>query len=218
MTRACTRSCATLTPATSGTSWWTTSSARTPLVCRAHSRAPSSHALTPHAARAFVPDAVIADLRLVAVEWCPCCRDDFNALLCQRYKTRGGWLQGLTPLDSLELNSCAAACAAHRRRAHCSCRYPHGTCFRNVLLGHSSALSVAYFHPSRAMVAREFRDSFFLNLGLSDIIKGSRQINWRQRVTLPAAAARAPCAYTPSLPPPTCYNSRRSCCTRKLRG
>jgi hypothetical protein len=77
-----------------------------------------------------------------------------------------------------------------------------------VLLGHSSALSVAYFHPSRAMVAREFRDSFFLNLGLSDIIKGASQIKWRQRVTLPAAAARALCA---------CYNSHRSCCTRKLR-
>jgi hypothetical protein len=29
--------------------------------------------------------------------------------MCRRYKARGGWLQGLTPLDSIELNSCATA-------------------------------------------------------------------------------------------------------------
>jgi hypothetical protein len=72
---------------------------------------------------------------------------------------------------------------------HSKSRFPHGTCFRRVLLGHSSALSVAYFHPSRALLARQFRDSFLHNIGLSAVIKapaskGADQQTWRQRVML----------------------------------
>ena len=79
------------------------------------------------------------------------------------------------------------------------CRYAHGTCFRNVLLGHNSALSVSYFHPSRVMIARQFRDSYLRQLGLSAVIKGPgfRRVNqfaWRQRVHPP------PCRTFP--PPP----------------
>jgi hypothetical protein len=45
-------------------------------------------------------------LRLVMVEWCPCCRANFRTgSHCSRYKTHGGWLQGLTALDTQELSS-----------------------------------------------------------------------------------------------------------------
>ena len=54
-----------------------------------------------------MPDAAITDLRLLMLEWCPCCRDDFMVGACPRYKTHGGWLQGLTSVDSRELNTCA---------------------------------------------------------------------------------------------------------------
>lgn len=103
-TRARTCSCATLTPRISGTSWWTTFSAPT-LQVRALSTPAAALALTRLVARSFLPDVAIADLRLVLLEWCSCCRSEFDAGSCQRYKTRGGWLQGLTPLDSLELGS-----------------------------------------------------------------------------------------------------------------
>lgn len=60
--------------------------------------------------RAFLPDAAVADLRLVLVEWCSCCRTGFGPAhaetrFCKRYKTHGGWLQGLTPLDSQQLSA-----------------------------------------------------------------------------------------------------------------
>ena len=178
-------------------------------------------ALTHPAARAFLPDALIADLRLVLLDWCSCCRgagfdpSQLGPKFCKRYKTHGGWLQGLTPLDSLELSACVFLFEIPQQQRRNSfslrCRYKHGTCFRNVLLGHNSALSVAYFHPSRAMLAREFRESFLLKLGLAAVLKGpgfrrpSRTV-WRQRVT-PSTLTRA-VAETK-----TC----RSFCTRKLQ-
>jgi hypothetical protein len=107
-TRACMRSCGTPTPITSGISWSTTFSARTLQVSPLPPQRTcgGSHL----AARAFQPDTAIAELRLVAMEWCPCCRADFDTTrsMCRRYKARGGWLQGLTPLDASELNSCVA--------------------------------------------------------------------------------------------------------------
>jgi hypothetical protein len=95
---------------------------------------------------------------------------------------------------------------------HSSSRYAHGTCFRNVILGHSSALSVAYFHPSRALLAREFRDSFFHKLGLSAVVtgpgfRGAGHSIWRQRVK--------PCPAAPSRL--TFDRGCRSFCTRKLK-
>jgi len=133
------------------------------------------------------------------MEWCPCCRTDFLGMACGRYKAHGGWLQGLTPFDSRELSSCVMFLKSTSLNScffvkfACGCRYAHGTCFRKMLLGHSSALSVAYYHPSRATVAREFRDSFLQNLGLAAVLKGrgwggGSDLVWRQRV--------------PSLPPP----------------
>jgi hypothetical protein len=169
-----------------------------------HTAAVRASLLTPHAARAFLPDAAVADLRLVILEWCTCCRSHFGladagARYCERYKTLGGWLQGLTPLDSLELSEWVTLLLSslpisllflslHRS-------YPHGTCFRKLLLGHNSALSVAYFHPSRAMIFREFREYFWQKVGLSGIINGpgfraENHIGWRQRVSsLPSRAA-----------------------------
>jgi hypothetical protein len=164
------------------------------------------------------------DLRLVLVEWCPCCRANFGIGLdsthCSRYKTHGGWLQGLTVLDSQELSSYVPPeLRARRRRSSVSLRrrYAHGTCFRNVLLGHNSALSVSYFHPSRAMIAREFRDSYLRQLGLSAVIKGPgfrrvNQFSWRQRVHPPRS----------TFPPPPSLCARpkmcRWSCTRKRQG
>jgi hypothetical protein len=69
-------------------------------------------ALTHRAARAFLPDADIADLRLVLLDWCSCCRgvgfdpSQLEGKFCKRYKAHGGWLQGLTLLDSMELSMC----------------------------------------------------------------------------------------------------------------
>jgi hypothetical protein len=74
-------------------------------------RGPSARA-HPSLARAFRPDLGANDLRLILMEWCPCCRANFGINLisnaCSRYKTHGGWLQGLTVLDSQELSSYVA--------------------------------------------------------------------------------------------------------------
>ncbi len=47
--------------------------------------------------------------------------------------------------------------------------YPPGTCFKRVIVGHSTAFSVSYFLPLRGSILRRFRDQFPASFGLTQI-------------------------------------------------
>jgi hypothetical protein len=47
--------------------------------------------------------------------------------------------------------------------------YPPGTCFKRVIVGHSTAFSVSYFLPLRGSILRRFRDQFAASFGLQHI-------------------------------------------------
>ena len=47
--------------------------------------------------------------------------------------------------------------------------FPPGTCFKRVIVGHSTAFSVSYFLPLRGSILRRFRDQHAAHFGLTDM-------------------------------------------------
>jgi hypothetical protein len=45
--------------------------------------------------------------------------------------------------------------------------FPAGTCFKRVIVGHSTAFSVSYFLPLRGSILRRFRDQYAASFGIS---------------------------------------------------
>ena len=85
---------------------------------------------------------------LVLMTDCPCCFPETAHELCARFFWSG---------DSL-------ANGVFGGGAKPSTAYAEGTCFKKVLMGHSSALSIAYPNPLISVVARQFRSSFVSNI------------------------------------------------------
>jgi hypothetical protein len=47
--------------------------------------------------------------------------------------------------------------------------YPPGSCFKRVIVGHSTAFSVSYFLPLRGSILRRFRDQYAASFGLTHV-------------------------------------------------
>jgi hypothetical protein len=85
---------------------------------------------------------------LVLMPDCPCCFPETAHALCSRFFWSG---------DSMANGIFGGGTKA-------STAYTEGTCFKKVLMGHSSALSSVYPNPLISVVARQFRSLFVSNI------------------------------------------------------
>ena len=79
---------------------------------------------------------------------CPCCFPETAHSLCARFF----W------------NNDSIARAVFRGGVQPSTAYSQGTCFKTVMMGHSSALSSVYPNPLLSVVARKFRSALVMSV------------------------------------------------------